>query len=245
MDIELRFDNGKDLQSKRAVDLSLCLTRPSHLADKEAVLDDAGKIRKPAAERTRSADEAVAYAVGNGTRIDALAILAEGKHSPSQIAKILGISTQRVNNHIRELFACGCIESAGTAKVRNATQHFYRALATPEVSDEAYQAMPIEARREVISVLIQAIVAETMASFRAEKMEADDDVVLMWDCVTLDKQGRRELSKEMQAHFKRIVEIQKENADRLAESGERGTTTFVSLMAFERSRPGRPEQRFA
>lgn len=208
-------------------------------------MDDPALIRKPASERTRSADEAVSYAVGNGTRIDALAILAEGKHSPSQIAKILGVSTQCVNNHIRELFACGCIESAGTAKARNATQHFYRALATPKVSDEAYLEMPIKARREVISVLIQAIMAETMASFRAEKMEADDDVVLMWDCFTLDKQGRRELSEEMQAHFQRIVEIQEENADRLAKSGERGITTFVSLTAFDRSRPGRPEKRFA
>jgi DNA-binding transcriptional ArsR family regulator len=207
-------------------------------------LKDAATTRKPASERKRPADEAVAYAVGNGTRIDALAILAEGKQSPSQIAEILGVDTQLVNNHIRELFACGCIESAGTTTVRNATQRFYRALATPHVSDEAYRAMPVEARREVISVLIQAIVAETLASFRAGKMEADDDVALMWDCVTLDEEGRRELSAETQAHFDRILAIQAESANRLAESDEGGITTFVALTAFERSRPGRPENRF-
>lgn len=201
--------------------------------------------RKPASERKRPADEAVSYAVGNGTRIEALAILAEGEYSASQIAKMLGVDTQLVNNHMRELFACGCIEPTGTTKVRNATQRFYRALATPHVTDEAYQEMPVEARREVISVLIQGIVAETLASLRAGKMEADDDVALMWDCVSVDKQGRREISAEIQAHFDRILAIQDESADRLSESGESAITTVVSLTAFERSRPGRPEKLFA
>lgn len=189
-------------------------------------------------------DEAVAYAVGNGTRIDALAILAEGKHSPSQIAEILGVDTSLVGNHIRELYECGCIESAGTAKVRNATQHFYKALDIPYISDETYGAMPLEARREVIGVLVQTVVAEVMASFRAGKMEADDDVWLLWDCVSLDAKGKRELADEFQGSYERILEIKKENADRLVKAGEKGMTTLVSLMGFERSRPGRPEKRY-
>jgi DNA-binding transcriptional ArsR family regulator len=207
-------------------------------------LKEATAVRKPTSERKRSVEEAVAYAVGNGTRIDALAILAEGKHSPSQIAGILGVDTRLVGNHIRELYECGCIESAGTTTVRNVTQHFYRALAIPYFSDEAYQEMPMEARREIIAVLIQAIVAETMASFRAGKMEADDDVYLLWDCVSLDEEGKHELTDEMEAHYERILEIRDRNADRLAEAGESGATTLVSLMAFERSREGRPEKRY-
>jgi DNA-binding transcriptional ArsR family regulator len=199
--------------------------------------------RKPSAERKRPAEEAVSYAIGNGTRIDVLAILAEGVHSPSEIAKILGLDTRLVGNHIRELFACGCIESAGTRQVRNFTQHFYRALSVPHISDEAYREMPTEARREVIGVLVQAIVAETLASFRAGKLEADDEVCLMWDCVSLDATGKQQLNKEMQEHFDRILEIQDEAAKRLAKSEETGTTTFVSLTAFERSRPGPPESR--
>jgi DNA-binding transcriptional ArsR family regulator len=200
--------------------------------------------RKPSAERKRPAEEAVSYAIGNGTRIDVLAILAEGVHSPSEIAEMLGLDTRLVGNHIRELFACGCIESAGTRQVRNVTQHFYKPLAIPLIRDRAYREMPIEARREVIGVLVQAMIAETMASFRAGKLEADDEVCLMWDCVTLDETGKQTLNKEMQAHFKRILEIQEEATERLAESGETGTMTCVSLNAFERSRPGRPEKNY-
>lgn len=205
------------------------------------LLKDVVITRKPASERKRPADEAVAYAVGNGTRIDTLAILAEGEHSASQIADILGVDTQLVNNHIRELFACGCIEPTRTVKVRNATQRFYRALARPYISDGAYEDMPIEVRREVISVLIQAVVSETLASLRSRKLEMDDDIALMWDCVSVDKQGRRDISAEMEAHFGRILEIQEESDSRIAESGESAVTTVISLSAFERSRPGLPE----
>jgi DNA-binding transcriptional ArsR family regulator len=218
----------------------LCL-QVQPFVSQESALKEVMIRRKPVSERKRPADEAVAYAVGNGTRIDALAILAEGEHSSSQIAKILGVDTQLVNNHIRELFACGCIEPTKTVKVRNATQRFYRALARPHISDGAYEEMPVEARREVISVLIQAVLAETLASLRAGKMEADDDLALMWDCVRVDKEGRRKISAEIQAHFDRILEIQDESASRIAESGESPITTVVSLSAFERSRPGLPE----
>lgn len=182
--------------------------------------------------------------MGNGTRIDALAILAEGEHSPIEIAEILGVDTQLVGNHIRELFASGCIESTGTKKVSDMAQNFYTALARPHITDGAYEKMSLQARQEVIEVLIQAIVAETMASFRAGKMEADDDVCLMWDCVGLDALGRRQVSEETQDHFERILEIQKESAKRLAKSGEAEITTLVSLTAFERSRPGRPVERY-
>jgi DNA-binding transcriptional ArsR family regulator len=200
--------------------------------------------RKPASERKRPADEAVAYAVGNGTRLDALAILAEGEHSASQIAKKLGLETQLVNNHLRELVACGCIEATGTTKVRNATKRFYRALVTPHVTDEAYREMPVEARREVITVVVQAIMAETLGSLRAGKMEADDDVALMWDCVSVDKQGRRDISAGIQALFELILKVEDESEDRIAESGESAVTTVVSLTAFERSRPVRPQKFF-
>jgi DNA-binding transcriptional ArsR family regulator len=206
--------------------------------------EDAAPTRKRSAERKRPAEEAVAYAVGNGTRIDVLAILAEGVHSPSEIAEKLGLDTRLVGNHIRELFACGCIESAGTKQVRNVTQHFYKSLAIPLIRDRAYQEMPIEIRREVIEVLVQAMIAETMASFRAGKLEADDEVCLIWDCVTLDEIGKQKLNREMQAHFERILELQDEAAERLAKAGETGIMTCVSLTAFERSRPGRPEKNY-
>jgi uncharacterized tellurite resistance protein B-like protein len=76
-------------------------------------------------------------------------------------------------------------------------------------------------------------------------METDDDVALMWDCVSADRQGRREISAKIQTLFDEILEIEDESEKRMATSGESAVTTVVSLTAFERSRPGRPEKLFA
>lgn len=197
-------------------------------------------LGKLATERKRPIDDAVAYAVGHRVRIDALAILNEGRASPNEISKIIGESVSMVGHHIKELFDSGCIETAGTEQVRGATEHFYRAVTLPYVSDKAYSAMSLETRRELVGLIIQAIMAEILASFRARKLETDDDLWLTWQCLNLDAQGRREVADEQTESYARLVEIQARNATRLAESGEVGDTAVVAMMGFERSRPGRP-----
>jgi DNA-binding transcriptional ArsR family regulator len=191
-------------------------------------------------KRKRAIDDAVAYAVGHRIRIDALAILNEGKASPSEIAETLDESVSMVGHHIKELFDSGCIEAVGTEQVRGATEHFYRAVTLPYISDEEYRVMPIETRRELVGLIIQAIMAEVLASFRARKLETDEDLWLTWQCLNLDEQGRREVADEQAESYARLLDIQTRNATRLAEAGRTGTTTVVAMMGFERSRPGRP-----
>ncbi len=60
--------------------------------------------RKPPAERKREMDEAVAFALGNPIRNEALAILAEGKRSTNELAQIMGVGVKLLGNHIRRLF---------------------------------------------------------------------------------------------------------------------------------------------
>jgi DNA-binding transcriptional ArsR family regulator len=196
-----------------------------------------GSITK---DRKRTIDDAVAYAVGHRIRIDALAILNEGKASPSEIAGVLDESISMVGHHIKELYDSGCIEAAGTEQVRGATEHFYRAVTLPYISDEEYRALPLKTRRELVGLIIQAIMAEVLASFRASKLETDEDLWLTWQCLNLDAQGRREVADEQAESYARLIEIQERNATRLSESGETGATAVVAMMGFERSRPGRP-----
>lgn len=207
-------------------------------------MEDTQPARKPQSERSRPIDEAVLFAVGHRIRIEALAILAEGKHSVSEIAQILGEDVRLVGNHIRSLYEAGCIEAVGTVKVRNVTEHFYRAVTMPYISDEAYRAMSEEERREIIGLIIQAITAEALASFRAGKLERDENAWLLWDALDLDAQGRRELAGELETRYSRFLEIKANSEARMAASGESGTPTVVSLLGFERSRRGRPDKGF-
>lgn len=197
--------------------------------------------RKPPAERKREMDEAVAYALGNPIRNEALAILAEGKRSTNELAKIMEVDVKLLGNHIRRLYEAGCIEIAGTAKRHNVTETFYRAVILPYITDEAYRAMSIEERRDVNGVTVQSILTETLASYRVGKMESDEDLWLLWDAVPLDLQGRKELADHLAESYETVKDIQGKAATRMCESGETGTTTIVTATAFDRCRPSPPE----
>ncbi len=172
----------------------------------------------------RSIDEAVAYAVGHRIRIDALAILNEGTASPNEIAKTIGEGVSKVGHHVKELFDSGCIEFVGTEQRRGATEHFYRAIARPFISDEEARQLP----------------AEGLAALRAGKMDSDEDIWMSWRSVNLDEQGKREVADEMAASYARVEKIEAKSAARLVKTEEDGTSTVVAAMSFERSRSGRP-----
>ena len=201
--------------------------------------------RKPPAERKRQMDDAVAWALGHPIRNEVLSILAEGKRSTSELAKIMDADVKLVGHHVRELFASGCIEDAGTVARGNVTERFYRTVILPYMTDEAYQAMTTEERHDVVGVTVQSILTETLASYRAGKMESDEDLWLLWDALNLDAKGRREVADELAASYERLLDIKCRAATRISESGETGTTTIVTTTAFSRCRSGRPERNFA
>lgn len=208
----------------------------------ESALREAPAARKPPAERGRQVDDAMVWALGNWIRNEALSILAEGKHSASEIAKILDEDVRTVAHHIRGLFDAGCIESAGTVKKGNVTETYYRAVRLPHITDAMYRAMSLTQRRDSNGVVVQSILAETLVSFRAGRMDADEDLYLVWDAPNLDAQGKRELHDHLAACYEGVKEIHARAANRMAESGENGTTTIVTLTGFERGRPGRPDR---
>ncbi len=209
-------------------------------------------LRKPAAERKRSADEAVLYATAHKIRIEALSMMNDGKVSPNQIAEFLKEDLSAVSHHIRELFNDGSIESAGTAKRRNAVEHFYRAVILPKVTSEEYQEMLPEERREIAGLIVQAVMAETLAALRLGKMEGTREPWLTWQGVPVDEEGQQEITELMEEAFEKADDIKARNANRLADARKRAVeegkkppplnkTEIVVLMNFERSRDGRPD----
>jgi len=200
--------------------------------------------RMPRDTRTREMDEAVAYAVGNKIRNQALVILAEGPRSSSELAKMMGLGVKRVSNHIRELYKAGCIEIAYTAEKGNVTEVYYRTVILPYITDEAYRKMTMVERRDVNGVTIQNILTESLAAYRARKMDDDEDLWLLWDALMCDEQARKEIAQEQAESYERQKDIAGRAATRLCESGEVGQTTIIVSMAFDRCRSELPERRY-
>lgn len=189
----------------------------------------------------REAARRVAHAVIHSARLDALSILLERTSSPKEIAKVLQIPLGTASFHVKELFADGAIELVKTEPRRGAVEHYYRAVVTPEVTDEEWQAMPKSARREGAATLLTAIVAEGLSSLHHGYMDADDDLYLLWVPMQLTADGRRE-AYELQAEMHdRIEAIKARDQARQSEADGDLPVRVVAMMGFDRSRAGRPD----
>jgi DNA-binding transcriptional ArsR family regulator len=201
--------------------------------------------RVPVKKRTKLPDDMPTYAVGHPIKLAALIALHEKDQSAVEIADRLGVDVRWVTNHLRDLYDAGCIEFVGyKAGTRNIKRAVYRAIARPLIDDETHRAMSQMERRASAGVVVQWITAECLASYRSGKIDQDDDVCLISDEPNLDTEGRQELRKLFTAVYdgeldaleaaKSIQAIEGRAANRMAESGEKGTTMFVAMMAFER-----------
>jgi DNA-binding transcriptional ArsR family regulator len=171
--------------------------------------------RKPLKERTRRPVDALPHSVNHWIRVEALAIFHEGEFCAGEVADMIGEDVKNVSGHIRDLYDSGCIEFAGYKMVGNYRKPVYRAIVRPVVTDEVYRAMSIEDRHDL-------------------------NLCLLWNALNLDAEGQRELLAYLITTWKGVQGIHARAVNRMAESGEIGTSTVVGLLGFERGRPGRP-----
>jgi len=190
----------------------------------------------PRGQSGKSIEERVAYAVSHRTRVYVLTILNEGVYSPDEIAAIMGERTPNVSHHIKELLDAGSIELAKTEKVRNTTQHYYRAVEMPFYSDEEIAAISPEERQATIGLTLQCLMAEVMSAFWAGKMSTDPRLWLSWRWFNVDEQGRQDLADEQERSWQRACEIEAESANRRAEGGDDTQSIIVASAGFPRER---------
>jgi DNA-binding transcriptional ArsR family regulator len=191
---------------------------------------------KRTGQRKKSIEEVVSYALGHRIRIHILLLLNEGTYTAGELAELIDEPLNNVSNHVRELVDAGSIEIAEIRRHRNFTQHVYRAVESPLYTREDFAAMTPQQRKVTWGMIIQSMMAEVMASFGAGKLNDDLDVVVAWDWLNLDAQGREEVSEEQVAFWDRLVEIEAESTNRVAVSGEDTVSYVVGELGFERAR---------
>ncbi len=189
----------------------------------------------------RGVEESVSFTLAHRIRIEILAALHEGPASSKELADILHQPRSTVDHHIKELLKDGSIDIARTKKVGNIVQHVYCMVKLPFYSDEDVAAMTRDERRALAGLILQAAMAEAMASLWAGKLHSDPRVMLAWNRINLDKQGRDELADEQAGSWEHVQEIEAESANRQVETGEQGVTYVVTSLGYERSRTSAPD----
>lgn len=198
-----------------------------------ALTDRVGKGR-------RSVEETVSYAVGHRIRIEILAALHEGPASSNELAKIVHQPLSTVSHHVDELHKSGSIEIARTEAVGNIAQNFYCVVRLPHYTDEDIAEMTADERQVLAGLILQASMAEALASLWAGKLKNDPRVMLAWNRINLDALGREELADEQTRSWERIQEIEAKATTRRVESGEAAVTYVVTSLGYERSRTSAP-----
>ena len=184
---------------------------------------------------------ALTHFVNHWIRVEALAIFHEGEFSAGEIAKMIGEDVKVVRDHVQDLYHSGCVEFAGFKLVDGATRRTYRAITQAIIGVETYRSMSLEDRHNVNGAVVQGLHAEVVSAYRNGKFDADEDSCLVWEPLHLDAEAKRELLEHLIAAWKGAKEIEARSINRIAESGEEGTSSVAAFIGFERGQIGRPE----
>jgi DNA-binding transcriptional ArsR family regulator len=186
----------------------------------------------------RAAEQRVSHALNHPVRLDALSYLIERVASPTEIARLTGVAVGTASFHFKELLNAGAIELVRTEQRRGALEHFYRAVERPEISDREWQALPVASRREIAATYLLAISGEALSSLRHGRMEADDDLYLVWEPVRCSSEGQAELHEMFAEFHERLEELKARD-----EARQDGDTRvrMIAMLNFERCRDGRPQ----
>jgi DNA-binding transcriptional ArsR family regulator len=156
--------------------------------------------------------------------------------SPRELADELHEPVNDVAYHVRVLRDLGVIELAGTRPVRGATQHFYRAVRRPYLSNDEVAELGREDRTASATNVLQIEFADAAASLEADKLVERPEHYLFRMPASLDEEGWQEFHKILAEAADRLYEAEARSVARRAEHGEEAESVQVvaHLNLFER-----------
>lgn len=187
-------------------------------------------------EKTATQAESLAAIVSHPLRRRIWDAITEHPISPRELADQLHEPVNDVAYHTRKLRDLGMIEPAGTRPVRGATQHFYRAVRRPHLSNEEVESLtPAQSAADATHIL-QRELADAASSLEAGKMVERPEHYLFRYPVTLDEEGWQEFHSIFADAARRLYEAEARSVERRAEKGEESEPVSVvaHLNLFER-----------
>lgn len=162
--------------------------------------------------------------------------LAETIASPNELADRLKTDLGKVSYHVRKLKSMGAIEEVESRSVRGATEHFYRAIERPVVTDEEWKQLSMEERLNISRDILQRLVVELSLALETGTFDARHDRVLIrHPDLDLDEVGWRELNSLLIEMEERTYDIQAGVNSRRADGTSTGSIlTTAAYIQFER-----------
>lgn len=191
----------------------------------------------PKTKKKDGVEQIVAKAFAHPLRVQILIILNERVASPNLLSQELDQSLNLVAYHVRVLEKYDCIELVDTKQRRGATEHFYRATRRQFLTDSEWAKMPESLRPGLSGAMLKAVFDDIDEAVVAGTFDELEDRHLSRTPMVVDKRGWGDVSTLLVETLDRILEIQAEAGERIAQSGEEGMLAKVEIMHFTSPRP--------
>lgn len=190
-----------------------------------------------AASVTGGVDHRLAKAFAHPLRVEILTILDQRVASPNEIANELDEGLSLVSYHVKVLKDFDCIELVSTRPRRGATEHFYRAIRRPYMTDDDWKQVPEFARGRISDAGLKLIVEDAMKAIEAGSFDRRDDRHLSRTHLVLDEEGWNKVSTLLDETLEQVLDAQAESAERMAGSDEEAILAKVAMLHFESPDP--------
>jgi predicted ArsR family transcriptional regulator len=187
----------------------------------------------PRTKKKDGVEQIVAKAFAHPLRVQILIILNERVASPNLLAQELDQSLNLVAYHVRVLEKYDCIELVDTKQRRGATEHFYRATRRQFLTDSEWARMPEVLRPGIATAMLKSVFEDIDEAVTAGTLEQVDDVHLSRTPMVVDQQGWNDVASLLNETLERVLEIQSEAGERLANGDGDGIVSKVHLLHFK------------
>ena len=177
--------------------------------------------------------KALLGAASHPVRVQAYSVVAERMASPKEVAAEIEEDLSNVSYHMRELAKLDLIEVVDTKQRRGATEHFYRSVQRPLVTEEEWGCLPIHERENWTTRAIQLVLIDIARSMSVGAFDNRVDRHLTRTPFQVDEQGWEELVQIHLDSFYRALEVQARSDERRSKSREPAFKAFSTLMLFE------------
>jgi hypothetical protein len=187
----------------------------------------------PKTKKKDGVEQIVAKAFAHPLRVQILIILNERVASPNLLSQELNQSLNLVAYHVRVLEKYDCIELVDTKQRRGATEHFYRATRRQFLSDAEWARMPEALRPGLSGAMLKAVFDDIEEAVSGGTFDAVEDRHLSRTPMVVDKRGWDEVASLLGGTLDRVLEIQAEASERIANGEEPGILSKVEILHFK------------
>ena len=196
----------------------------------------------PKTKKKDGVEQIVAKAFAHPLRVQILIILNERVASPNLLSQELEQSLNLVAYHVRVLEKYDCIELVDTKQRRGATEHFYRATRRQFLSDSEWARMPAALRPGLSGAMLKAVFDDIEEAVTEGTFDEFEDRHLSRVPMVVDKQGWGDVTGLLLGTLERLLEIQAEASERIANGDEPGMLTKVEMLHFKSPDAARAEE---